>query len=393
MASLCRTIRPASWTFWLVSVCLVLVSIYIDSIQAVVVDGKRKGPSALNNQSHEDEIIDGFNTKDCGISDPDVSSTGFVNQAHEGQFPWLVSFQIKAKNKPAHFCMGSFISDKWILSAAHCFAQNQDIIKAHLDDDAIRVTAGSINAFSSKNANFTIRRVFYHSQFDGKNPIGFDVALVEIKEKANFRKEYHGELPYINAVCLPKQGKEFTKGQAVKLAGWGDTESKNPRSKPDILLTTDLLISDQAECAKIFAKKMEKVKKQYAQHKDFICAAYKGRRDACQGDSGGSLLEYADGKAVAVGIVSYGLGCATPGVPGVYERVSSLMPWIKDITMNKDKASVFYTVLARNKETVEKKHKGGDSKETDERRKGVDRGGDYDKKDKDEEKSNSEKDD
>lgn len=64
------------------------------------------------------------------------------------------------------------------------------------------------------------------------------------------------------------------------------------------------------------------------------------------GDSGGSLLEYADGKAVAVGIVSYGLGCATKGVPGVYTRTSSLMPWIKDISANKEKATVQFTLLS-----------------------------------------------
>lgn len=90
--------------------------------EAVVVDGKRNGPSALKNQSHEDQLIDGYNTKTCGISDPDKKGKGFVNQAREGQFPWLVSFQIKIGNRPNHFCMGSFISDRWVLSAAHCWA-------------------------------------------------------------------------------------------------------------------------------------------------------------------------------------------------------------------------------------------------------------------------------
>jgi len=94
-----------------------------DFVDAVVVDGKRKGPSALNNQSHESEMIDGYNTKTCGISDPDNQKGGFVNSARQGQFPWLVSFQVMKKNgPPAHFCMGSFISERWILSAAHCFA-------------------------------------------------------------------------------------------------------------------------------------------------------------------------------------------------------------------------------------------------------------------------------
>lgn len=54
---------------------------------------------------------------------------------------------------------------------------------------------------------------------------------------------------------------------------------------------------------------------------------------------------YADGKAVEVGIVSYGLGCATKGVPGVYTRTSSFMPWIKDITQHKEKATVEHVVL------------------------------------------------
>ena len=91
-------------------------------VDAVVVDGKRTGPSALKNQSHEEDMIDGYNTKTCGISDPDKEGSGFVNQARQGQFPWLVSIQINMSSKKSHFCMGSFISDRWILSAAHCFA-------------------------------------------------------------------------------------------------------------------------------------------------------------------------------------------------------------------------------------------------------------------------------
>ena len=100
-----------------------LNSLVISEVGAVVVDGKRSGPSALKNQSHEDEMIDGYNTKTCGISDPDKSKSAFVNSAREGQFPWLVSFQIrKIDGSLAHFCMGAFISDRWILGAAHCFA-------------------------------------------------------------------------------------------------------------------------------------------------------------------------------------------------------------------------------------------------------------------------------
>lgn len=106
--------------------CLYLLGLFsynANLVNAVVVDGKRKGPSALKNQSHGEDLIDGYNTKTCGKYDPDYGKSDYVNSAKEGQFPWLVSFQIKqSENKSAHFCMGSFISDRWILSAAHCFA-------------------------------------------------------------------------------------------------------------------------------------------------------------------------------------------------------------------------------------------------------------------------------
>lgn len=58
---------------------------------------------------------------------------------------------------------------------------------------------------------------------------------------------------------------------------------------------------------------------------DFICAGEPlGGKDSCQGDSGGP---YTVNGQVA-GIVSYGLGCARPKVPGVYTNVAYFRNWI-----------------------------------------------------------------
>ena len=66
----------------------------------------------------------------------------------------------------------------------------------------------------------------------------------------------------------------------------------------------------------------------YTISEKMICAGEKGK-DSCQGDSGGPLVAYDENNsAVLVGVVSWGIGCAYEGYPGVYARVSAFVDWI-----------------------------------------------------------------
>ena len=49
-----------------------------------------------------------------------------------------------------------------------------------------------------------------------------------------------------------------------------------------------------------------------------------------QGDSGGALVSQNDKELVAVGIMSGGIGCGKPNIPGVYTNIPSYIKWINE---------------------------------------------------------------
>ena len=60
-----------------------------------------------------------------------------------------------------------------------------------------------------------------------------------------------------------------------------------------------------------------------------------GESDSCEGDSGGPLWKWmgkSKPRAVIVGIVSRGIGCARKNTPGIYTRVKSYLKWIYYVT-------------------------------------------------------------
>jgi secreted trypsin-like serine protease len=61
-----------------------------------------------------------------------------------------------------------------------------------------------------------------------------------------------------------------------------------------------------------------------------------GGRDSCSGDSGGPLWKWMNLKgrqrAVIVGVVSRGTGCARKNKPGIYTRVKKYLRWIFRVT-------------------------------------------------------------
>lgn len=242
-----------------------------------------------------------------------LDSQGYIVggfSARRGSLPWQVSIQ-----HLGHFCGGTIIDKRWILTAAHCFERTPNFEgKIVAGEHDFRISEGS-------EQKIYVERVIMHPQYVSKNADN-DITLLKLEKDLRFDD-------YTQPACLPKLVNEkldYAPGNVVIISGWGSTTAR--KAPTTLQVATVPLIADST-CKKETYYKPEKITA------SMVCAGKLGEGgvDACQGDSGGPLVKSVAGKFTVLGVVSWGYGCAQPYKPGVYTRVARFEKWIHD-TMN-----------------------------------------------------------
>ena len=118
-------------------------------------------------------------------------------------------------------------------------------------------------------------------------------------------------------ICLPDPAQDYDNVKAL-VTGWGRLKSGG--QLPDILQEVNVTTMTNQQCRGKYG---------HSRITDYMICAGDVGRDSCQGDSGGPLSVLGqDDRYTQIGIVSWGEGCAEPGYPGVYTRLTSLLDWV-----------------------------------------------------------------
>jgi secreted trypsin-like serine protease len=250
---------------------------------------------------------------------PEVAS--IVNgTATGGPRKYMVGLHSQASRFPVN-CGGTLIGSTIVLTAAHCmflppgngsfYPVDQVLVNLYDVNDQAGVVTINIQDLS-EGVDIVPHPDYNNDSFENDIALMF-LPIGQVADYAQINDD-----PNLPVVHDP-----------MTVMGWGLTESGGDGS--DVLLETTVDYISNEECKEIYA--------------DYITAkvvtdgnicAYKKYTDSCQGDSGGPIFQQVgeDGEIgdypTQVGIVSWGKGCAIPGYPGVYTRVSYYAEWIKD---------------------------------------------------------------
>ena len=226
--------------------------------------------------------------------------------APQNKYPWMAALYYHGCSPSVcQFCGGALVRPNWVLTAAHCAA-------AVGDNTPIDVFLGSTR-LSDPGENIKVVELILHEDFD-PNTLDNDLALL--------RLESGSSQPIVSIIEGNDPGGLASAGKLATVIGWGATSEGGDSSQDLLEVSVPIVSNSDANAA---YNQLGSVVTE-----NMIAAGVpEGGKDACQGDSGGPfLVKNSADEWILAGATSWGIGCARPGLPGLYTKLSNYADWL-----------------------------------------------------------------
>jgi len=235
--------------------------------------------STVQSLIHPDNAV---NQCYCGV--PNESTNRIINGelAEEGEFPWAVRVYGRNTTYNEHNigCGGTLVSDRHVLTAAHCILEGYDYwAKLGTSYAAYHKNASAINWEDLAEIENTIRHPEYVRWHN-------DIGILKLRHPIDLSCN-----PNVKPACLPfNQTAKDLAGKTAIVSGWGRTDTDEAPS--DHLLKTKVeFYGENMTCLESCPS--------------CLCSGAKEKTGPCSGDSGGPLIlkdPFNNGAATLVGI-------------------------------------------------------------------------------------------
>lgn len=232
------------------------------------------------------------------------------------EFPWLALIQYPDRSTGGLIgrCGGALITDRYVLTAAHCVTYGNKPVQVVLGEYDINNSTDCVDNECAPDPIIAgVEKIVVHPEWLVKErPFFHDIAIIRLNRTVKFND-------FVRPICLPQQDRQIMADEPYQVAGWGQTETG---VRSSIKLKVTLTSTTPKECKRLLKREVGPGQ---------ICAGGKTIEDTCKGDSGGPLMAIENGTAIwtAVGLVSLGTTyCGDGSMPAIYTFIPNYLNWI-----------------------------------------------------------------